>query len=108
MSALAVRTVEPGLSATVRLSAAAAPSSWLTKASLHRTLLDDCSTRTTCAASPVSVTVSSTSRAAVLTRSTCTTVEEEEEEEEALEATQPLRFSLPSFGATFQIMRLAL
>ena len=86
-STLVVDTVEPGLRATVLLSAEY-PSSLLTKANRHRILEDDCSTRTTCEASPVSVTVSRTSLDAVLTLSTCTTVEEEE----PLSATQPLVF----------------
>ena len=86
-STLVVDTVEPGLRATVLLSAEY-PSSLLTNANRHRILEDDCSTRTTCEASPVSVTVSRTSLDAVLTLSTCTTVEEEE----PLSATQPLVF----------------
>ena len=76
--------MEPWLSATVLLSAVR-PSSRLTKARRHRTAEAEWRTRTTCAASPVSVTVRRTSRAAVLTRSTCTTVEE------PVSATQPLQ-----------------
>ena len=82
-STLVVETVEPGVRATVLLSAEN-PSSLLTKASRHRILEEDCRTRTTCEASPVSVTVSRTSLAAVFTLSTCTTVDE------SVSATQPL------------------